>query len=144
MTVFALVFGISSCWMKPDFSANRTPLCASVKLRKNCYWDLFWGCLVASASRAGKWWRQQVGELLRELPSNKHDEKCPFSSCPLSSKKLLMQGNNKLVNLVQWAKRCLIPRRFQHFNVLNTVTADLNSEIVILTLYSFLCWDFTH
>lgn len=68
----------------------------------------------------------------------------PFSSRPLSSKMLLMQGNSKLVNLVQWAKGCLIPCRFQQFNVLNIVTADLNSEIVILTLYSFLCWVFTH
>lgn len=145
MTVSALVFGISSCLPKPDFATNRTPLCASVKLRKNCsYWDLFWGCLVTSASRAGKWGRQRVGEILPELPCNQSGEKCPFSSCPPSFKMLLMQGNIKLVNLVRWAKGCLIPHRFQQFNVLNIVTADLNSEIVILTLSSLLYWDFTH
>lgn len=85
-----------------------------------------------------------MGELLPELPRNKRDEKCPFSSRPLSSKMLLMQGNDKPVHLVRWAKGRLIPRRFQQFNVLNIVTADLNAEIVILTLCSFLGWDFTH
>lgn len=66
-------------WWSQVFAANRTPLCASVKLRKNCcYWDLFWGGLVTSASGAGKWRQQQMREVLQELPSNKCDEKCSF------------------------------------------------------------------
>lgn len=137
--MFALVFEIASCLMKPGFAANRTPLCASVKLRENCcYWDLFSGCLVTSGSRAGKWGREQ-GVSFARAARDKREAIAPFSSCALSSKILLMQGNNKPVNLVRWAKGCLIPCRFQQFNVLNIVTADLNSEIVILTLYSFLC-----
>lgn len=59
----------------------------------------------------------------------------PLSSWPLYSKVLLEQGNNKMVNLVRWAKGCLIPCRFQQFGVLNIVTSDLNFEIVALTLY---------
>lgn len=59
----------------------------------------------------------------------------PLSSWPLYLKVLLEQGNNKMVNLVRWAKGCLIPCRFQQFGVLNIVTSDLNFEIVALTLY---------
>lgn len=79
------------------------------------------------------------GRALRELPVISVRQQTPFPSCALSSKILLMQGSNKPVNVVRWAKGCLIPCRFQQFNVLNIVTADLNSEIVILTLYSFPC-----
>lgn len=87
LQVFVLVFEIASCLMKPGFAANRTPFCASVKLRRNCcYWDLFWGCLVTSGSRAGKWGRQQVGELCESCLWEAWGNRLPFLPVPCPRK----------------------------------------------------------